>query len=422
MTHFRKEFGLEELNSSKLPTQSSAIYNGTLPFVLKLGFSSFINNMKLLWKYGFSLFKMSHTVKSTVKKFSKIYDLQAAGHSYRTVPEMLEAMGGESFFDLTQTTAEDYFKHNLGWNEQLVDEVVCAAMKVNYGQNNSIDAFTGLVSLAGIEDGYLWSVVGGNYQIAEEALKRSEAAYHNSRVLSVTTKANGSYSVDYAEGPDYSNSKSSEFDVVIIAHPLNKSKINFTPSLDIPGTKDEYHRTVATFIKGKPNAELFGYPSKDDYPKDFPMSIMTNKFTEYPPVNFNSISQVIPATATTKEAKKYCKPLCDLQATQVFKVFSNAKLIREDKDKLFGTIEEVVEKEWRAYPQYKPPETFPQIILDNQGGLLYINAIEMAASAMEMSVIGAKNVSLLAKDFILTKNVPPLQAELRFHFEQETLK
>lgn len=138
-------------------------------------------------------------------------------------------------------------------------------MKVNYGQDNQIDAFTGLVSLAGMEDGYLWSVVGGNYQIAERGLGRSKADYHVSEVSRVTANADGSYSVDYTEGPDV---KSSEFDVVIIPHPLNLSKVdfkNFSTSIYSPATKAPYHRTVATFIKGKPNPQLFGYPSMDDY-------------------------------------------------------------------------------------------------------------------------------------------------------------
>ena len=52
------------------------------------------------------------------------------------------------------------------------------------------------------------------------------------------------------------------------------------------------------------------------------------------------------------------------------------------------------------YPHYDPPEQFPPFVLDN-GGLFYINCIEKAASALEMSAIGAKNVALLTKEYIL---------------------
>ena len=49
---------------------------------------------------------------------------------------------------------------------------------------------------------------------------------------------------------------------------------------------------------------------------------------------------------------------------------------------------------WLAYPEYEPNMELPSFVLHDR--LYYINGIEAAASAMEMSVIGAKNVALLA--------------------------
>jgi len=51
-----------------------------------------------------------------------------------------------------------------------------------------------------------------------------------------------------------------------------------------------------------------------------------------------------------------------------------------------------------AYPEYVTPESFSSFVLDE--GLFYVNCIEHVASAMEMSCIGAKNVSLLATDYL----------------------
>lgn len=93
--------GLKEFNVSKLPSTPQGIFNGK-SFVLSLGFSSIINKFILLWNYGFSLFKMSHTVRSIVKKFSSIYKMQAKGEMFKTVPDMLNAMGGEKFCSLTK--------------------------------------------------------------------------------------------------------------------------------------------------------------------------------------------------------------------------------------------------------------------------------------------------------------------------------
>ena len=49
---------------------------------------------------------------------------------------------------------------------------------------------------------------------------------------------------------------------------------------------------------------------------------------------------------------------------------------------------------WQAYPEYTPNMDLPSFVLHDR--LYFVNAIESAASAMEMSVIGARNVALLA--------------------------
>lgn len=297
----------------------------------------------------------------------------------------------------------------LGWNKELVDDLVCAAMRVNYGQDNQIDAFTAFVSLAGMQDGYLWSVIGGNYQIPKRALEYSNATYHVAKVTKVTRREDGKYLMEY-QPVEYTsflerdltqvNDMSTEFDVVIVAHALNLSKvqfINFPQSIYTDATKTSYHRTVATFIKGNPNAKLFGYSDKQ-YPLDYPLTVLTNAMKDSP-VDFNSVSRNIPTTVTEKEAKKYYKPLSELP-TQVYKVFSKDRLSVTELSKMFISIESIAIKDWMAYPHYNPPQECPPFVLDNEG-LFYINGIEKAASAMEMSAIGAKNVSLLAKEYIL---------------------
>ena len=395
--------GLSEYNSKKEPTTPTAIYNGQ-EFVLKLGFSSFINNLIVLWNYGLSVFKMSRSISRELKKFQTIYDKQASGESYKTVPDLLIAMGGNDFVQQTQVTAENLMTAGLGWNQRMVDELVCAAMKVNYGQNNQIDAFTAYVSLAGMDDGSLWSVIGGNYQIPEKALEASGASVHPGKVTSVTRVPNGSgvkYSLEFIRCGADSSEQFSDFDVVVVAHPLNVSTVQFKgfpEDIYTDAAKTPYHRTVATFVKGEINGQTFGLKS-DVYPHSFPLSILGIDLKN-PPVVFNSVCVNIPTTASEKEAKKNeLRPLRD-EPTRVWKVFSNYVLSNEDKKKLFRKIDLEFVKDWLAYPEYDPPEEFPPFVLDGKG-LLYINCIEKAASAMEMSAIGAKNVSLLAKEYIL---------------------
>jgi prenylcysteine oxidase/farnesylcysteine lyase len=46
----------------------------------------------------------------------------------------------------------------------LIDELVDAVMRVNYGQTADIPAFVGAVSLAGNSED-LWALIGGNKQV-----------------------------------------------------------------------------------------------------------------------------------------------------------------------------------------------------------------------------------------------------------------
>ena len=69
---------------------------------------------------------------------------------------------------------------------------------------------------------------------------------------------------------------------------------------------------------------------------------------------------------------------------------------------------------WLAYPHYSTNQTLGEFEL--VPGLYHLNAIEWAASAMEMSVIGAKNVALLAykhwKNDPEAGKKPPIKEEL----------
>jgi prenylcysteine oxidase/farnesylcysteine lyase len=71
---------------------------------------------------------------------------------------------------------------------------------------------------------------------------------------------------------------------------------------------------------------------------------------------------------------------------------------------LFDAGYEVVAlQEWTgAYPKFDPPENFPKFELST--GLYYANALENAASAMEMAAISSKNVALLAAQYLSKKS------------------
>ena len=403
--HTHTHTGLSSQLGKNAPTVPLGIFNGCT-LIFQTGYSSFLNSLKTVWRYGFSLFRLSRTVNSTLKEFCRIYKLQDEGKTFKTVPEMLQAMGGDRFVSLIGVSTEEYFTQQLQLSKRIVNELICAALKVNYGQDNKVDAFTALVSLAGMQDNSLWCVQGGNKQIPEHALDASKASFHAANVTSVTRVEVGgkvSYTLGYEDlkpSEREPSLESSDFDVVIMASPLNLSSIKFSQFPEQIYTAEActpYHRTVATFIKGQINPNLFGY---SHCTRDFPQSILTNDMKNPGVDFFNSVAVEIPSEISDQEVPQFCKPLSE-EPTRVWKVFSKAPLTDPQKHQLFSQIDQEQEVDWMAYPEYSPPEKCPQFVLDG-AGLFYINGIEKAASAMEMSAIGARNVALLAKDYILS--------------------
>lgn len=165
------------------------------------------------------------------------------------------------------------------------------------------------------------------------------------------------------------------FDVVVLAAPLIEGSPcvkfgNF--SKDFQKYERPYHQTVSTFVKGTLRPAAFN--SQASLPDD----ILTNNDN----LLFNSIGKCTPVGNDQKNNEE-----------SVYKVFSQKPLNKESVEKLFESVSTVKEKVWLAYPHYKPPEKFVPFIL--HPGLYYTNAIELSASAMEMSAIAAKNIALL---------------------------
>lgn len=93
-------------------------------------------------------------------------------------------------------------------------------------------------------------------------------------------------------------------------------------------------------------------------------------------------------------------PLTSLSAngTRLYKTFSPAALSEKQVDALFDDSAVLLSRAWEAYPHFQPPERFAPFVLD--AGLFYNNALENAASAMEIAAIAARNSALLARQFL----------------------
>lgn len=104
---------------------------------------------------------MSRHVNNMIEDFVKIYDLQDAGQSFDNVTMLLSAMNKE-FPKLLQMSTTEYLSQ-INLSKKLINELVQAAIVVNYGQEVDIQSFVGCIGVAA-SDG-LWSVKGGNKKV-----------------------------------------------------------------------------------------------------------------------------------------------------------------------------------------------------------------------------------------------------------------
>lgn len=174
-----------------------------------------------------------------------------------------------------------------------------------------------------------------------------------------------------------SNLEIPPYDAVILAMPLTQDMSTlrfeqFPKRFHFPG---RFHQTVCTMVQGDINYETFKFSDKD--------SVIDEIFSTNRTLFFNSIARNYPVDVDD-----------GIEGTlPVWKVFSNELLSKEELNYLFSEINETHVINWKAYPEYDGSISSGNFTL--YPGLFHVNVIEFAASAMEMGVIGAKNVALL---------------------------
>eukprot|EP00300_Choanocystis_sp_HF-7_P012606 c17955_g1_i1.p1 GENE.c17955_g1_i1~~c17955_g1_i1.p1 ORF type:complete len:579 (+),score=122.61 c17955_g1_i1:1-1737(+) len=375
------------------------IHNGT-SFDLIPRSIAFATKVSVLLRYGRGLFKINSYVNSTLRSFAKIYDLQDKGKGFTSVQGMLEAMD-PNFYKNTQIDGRTLVTQ-LGCCDKLVNELVDGVMRCNYAQTSAqLNGFTTAVSLAGVQKGELWQVVGGNEQIPKELSDTYCDQVFESEVTSITRLPAGStnkYRVKW-------ENQTADYDVVVIAHPLERSNIRFEgfSSPPVPNSiqNRRFRKVYAHFIQGQlhPNFAAQAKAAGGVCPK----MVFTGSDFKAKGFDINSIGLQVDVNMSETEADLFIASFDPSRDTAIWKVFAPAKLSTAELRELFLNPEDVVVLEWYAYPEYSPPEKLNDFVLDE--GLYYINAIETASSAMEMSAIGARNVALLIRESLI--NSPP---------------
>ncbi|XP_026195340.1 prenylcysteine oxidase 1 [Anabas testudineus] len=387
MKHFIEKLGL---SPKKDVPSKMAIFDGN-EIVFQESDWFIVNFLRMLWQYGFNFLRMQMWVESIMDKFMRIYQYQQYGYSFSSVDRLLHAMGGDGFLTLMNQTLEETMIAE-GFSQNFLNDIVAPITRVNYGQTLRIHGFVGAVSVAGADSG-LWSVDGGNKRVCSGLLYHSKSELIPARVTSISFThrpskmgpTNSFYELNYV---GESGSAHSLYDIVVIATPLHQGKSDITFSGFSPPIPSHYpgryQQTVSTMVHGLLNMSYLGTTESAE---GFTASdILT---TELEGSVIFSLSSVDPVHIP----EGYKRPPASQR--KVWRLFSPQSLSQEQLQNIFVSWDSVSETRWLAYPLYRLPyRKSPPFILHDR--LYYLNAVEWAASAMEMSAISARNLALLA--------------------------
>ncbi|KAK9292445.1 hypothetical protein L1049_020417 [Liquidambar formosana] len=326
------------------------------PFVQRI--VSITNSILLFVRYGLSLLRMESFVESSLSRFLKYYESFESRPVFETVDEMLKWAG---LYNITARTLQEELI-DVGLSPLLIQELVTVITRINYGQSLSISGLAGAVSLAG-SDGELWSIKGGNWQMAAGLLNHSDVELHLHEEIESVSYIGDYYELNSTKGNSYA------CQVTVVATPLDELNIRFTPPVSIPERKLQHTHT--TFVRGLLNPVYFGLNAISEIPE----LVGT---IEDPDIPFSSISVL----------KQHN------EKDMTYKIFSREPMADTLLDHIFSTRRETIRINWAAYPRYNAPEVFAPFMLDGQH-LYYVNAFENAASTMETSAVAAENVARL---------------------------
>lgn len=98
--------------------------------------------------------------------------------------------------------------------------------------------------MAGSDSG-VWSVKGGNWQIAAGLINSSDASLHLNEEIEFISQVGEHYELNSTKGNSYA------CDITVVATPLDELNIRFDPPISIHERKLQH--THATFVRGLVN-------------------------------------------------------------------------------------------------------------------------------------------------------------------------
>jgi len=333
------------------------IWDGTR-FVLRLRTGRWGFLAAVIARYRLpSLRRLGVAAREALGRFERLYAL-LDGRRFRTPAELAEAAG---FAELSRLSITDALL-GQGVSQRAIDEIGGGVLRNMYNQSPTIAAFPGFVGLigAGLAGGELFSIAGGNNQLAEGSLRLAGAEVRTGcRVVEVRDDR----TVVLEDGSELTA------DVVVLAVPLAVAGITLPSAVELPPTR--YRRVNVTLVAGTPSATYFGTPKP-------PNTIFTVADS---PTPFNSIGTVGWSRS---------------EQVPILKFFSLEELPDALVGDLVDDVRAVKRHEWDAYPIMEVnPQSAP---FELAPGIFFPNALEVYMSTLETETIAGRVVGDLVAD------------------------
>jgi len=326
-----------------------AVWNGT-EIIFNSSQLMLQNMLKLFTKYKLSVPKLLLMLREANGKIKEFYKKEKPAEFW----ELFESVGLDKWYKI----GFDQILVEMGIDRKFIDELITPITRIIYSQNAELGGFAGLSSLLGVYGETVYSLKEGNDVLPRKLLEASESKVELERkVKSIEKMSRDSFRISVGEN-------ASVFDAVIIATPLEVATITFE-GVAKQWQAREYQKIYIRLMKGAVISRYFNLDSSTK----FPSIILTSR--EADPITRFSINK------STKDES-------------LVTVTSTEPIGNDLLDDLFKNGRTILDHTWNAaYPIFKPTEKIPPTRLDK--GLLYLNAIESAASSLESSAFAALN-------------------------------
>ena len=334
-----------------------ALWNGNEIF-FKASQPKFYNMLKLIATYKFNVPKLIIRLKEAEKKIKKLYRTHIPTEFW----ELFESTGLDNWY----RKRFDQILVEMGIDQGFIDEIITPITRIIYSQDATLGGFAGLSSLLGVYGESVYSLSEGNDVLPSKLIEASNSKVElKSEVESVEKTSTDSFRVTVGGA-------TSIFDGLIIASPLETANITFDGVSNQKWNEREYQKIYIRLMKGEIKT---GYFNLDKSAK-LPAIILTTK--EADPITRFSIN---------KSEKN----------ESLITITSKDPIENEILDKIFKDGRTVIDQTWSAaYPVFNPIEKLPATFIYKK--LIYLNAIESAASSLESSTFAALNGIKMMKE------------------------